>query len=170
MKTVLCRDAATLYTVPAGSFIALEGSLVTLRDGALARIAETKKRGETLPVVLEGRVVFFAGPTPGIEQGRGSIGPTTTRRMSLYFPLLAECGVTALVGKGPLDENSYTVLHQAGVCYLQAVGGAGAFYGSRVTSVRIAGYEDLGPEAIYELTVRDFVVMMSLDSKGNRYP
>jgi len=170
VKTISCADIAALRTIPAGALVALEGTLITLRDGALARMVEEKKRGEAMPVVLEGRIVFFAGPTPGIERGRGAIGPTTSRRMVPYFPLLADCGIAAIIGKGSLDEDSSVFLRRVGICYVQAIGGAGAFYGSRVTHVKIIGYEGLGPEAIYELTVRDFIVMMSSDGISDWRP
>jgi len=170
VKRLSCADIAGLRGVPAGTLVALEGALVTLRDRSLARLAAARERGEALPVELAGCVIFFAGPTPGLLEGVGSIGPTTSRRMAAYLPLLCSLGVGAVIGKGPLDEASYRLLASESVCYLQAFGGAGAWYGKRITAARTIGYHDLGPEALYELTVSDFVAMMSLDGAGNRYP
>jgi len=170
VKTVACSDIAALRAVPAGTLAALEGTLLTLRDRSLARLSATREKGEPLPVDLAGRIVFFAGPTPGFDTGHGSIGPTTSRRMALYLPLLADLGIVAVVGKGALDRSSCDLLAARRILYLQAAGGAGAFYGSRITSMKTIDYEDLGPEALYELTVRDFVAMMSLDEAGVTYP
>ncbi len=169
MNTILCTDITALRSVPAGTLTALEGDILTLRDRSLARLAELKGCGEPLPVDLAGRIVFFAGPTPGFADGHGSVGPTTSRRMTAYLPLLADLGVVALIGKGPLDKAALDVLAMRRILYLQAAGGAGAFYGSRITSIKTAGFDELGPEGVFELTVHDFIVMMSLDGVGAVY-
>ncbi len=170
MKVVSCSDIAGLKAVPAGTLVSLEGSLIALRDRSLACLIETWRRGDSLPTEFDGRVVFFAGPTPGLAEGRGAIGPTTSRRLAAYFSFLADRGIVAIVGKGPLDETSNRILQKSKVCYLQAFGGAGAWYGARVCSLKTVGYGELGAEALFELTVCDFVAMMSLDTAGNRYP
>ncbi len=170
MNAISCADIAALRAIPAGTLVALEGGIVALRDRTLMRLADLKERNEPSPIDLTGRIVLFAGPTPGFEEGRGSIGPTTSRRLAAYLPLLSDFGVVAIIGKGPLDESALRALREGNICYLQALGGAGAFYGKRVTSMKTIGYDDLGPEALYELTVRDFVVIMSFDTAGNRYP
>jgi len=170
VRTIDCSDIAALGSVPAGTLVALEGSLIALRDRSGARLSEAYRRGDPLPIALAGRIVFFAGPTPGLVTGHGSIGPTTSRRLAAYLPFLADLGIAAVIGKGPLDEAVCRTLQEKKVCYLQAFGGAGAWYGTRVCSLKTVGYTELGPEALYELTVRDFVAMMSLDTAGNRYP
>lgn len=169
MNAIACADIAALQAVPSGTLTALEGDLISLRDRSLARLAELKKNGEPPPVDLAGRIVFFAGPTPGFSDGHGSVGPTTSRRMTAYLPLLADLGVAALIGKGPLDKAALDLLTARGILYLQAAGGAGAFYGSRVTSIKTTGFDELGPEGVFELTVSDFIVMMSLDGRGAAY-
>ena len=166
MKTIACTDITALRSVPAGMLTALEGDILTLRDRSLARLAELRKTGEPLPIDLAGRIIFFAGPTPGFGSGHGSVGPTTSRRMVSFLPLLADLGVAAIIGKGPLDKAALDLLMARGILYLQAAGGAGAFYGTRVTSIKTAGFDELGPEGVFELTVRDFIVMMSLDGVG----
>jgi len=166
VNTIACADITALRSVPAGTLVALEGEVVTLRDRSLARLAELKKKGDPLPFELAGRIIFFAGPTPGVADGHGSVGPTTSRRMTAYLPLLADLGVAAVMGKGPLDKAALDLLAAHRILYLQAAGGAGAFYGKRITSIKTAAYAELGPEGIFELTVRDFIVMMSLDGKG----
>ncbi len=169
MNTIACTDIAKLRSVPAGTLTALEGDILTLRDRSLARLAELKKNGEPLPVDLTGRIIFFAGPTPGFADGHGSVGPTTSRRMTAYLPLLADLGVVALIGKGPLDKAALDLLAAHRILYLQAAGGAGAFYGKRITSIKSVAFQELGSEGVFELTVYDFIVMMSLDGRGAAY-
>ncbi len=51
--------------------------------------------------------------------------------------------------------------------YFAAVGGAGALLSKSITSSKVIAYEDLGTEAIRELTVEEFPVIVVIDSKGN---
>lgn len=166
MRTIAVTDIEALRSVKAGEFVALSGDLLAMRDRTLARLSAMIARGESLPVSLAGRVIFFAGPTPGLTEGRGAIGPTTSRRMAAYLPFLCDAGPVALIGKGLFDEKETERLSSCNILYLQAIGGAGAYYGARAGGVTTVAFEEYGPEALFELTVRDFVVMMTLDGAG----
>ena len=48
-----------------------------------------------------------------------------------------------------------------------AVGGAGALLSKCITKSEIVCYEDLGAEAIRKLEVKDFPVIVVIDSEGN---
>ncbi|MCX5666936.1 MAG: fumarate hydratase C-terminal domain-containing protein, partial [Candidatus Omnitrophica bacterium] len=48
-----------------------------------------------------------------------------------------------------------------------ATGGIGALLSTRVKSARAILYNDLGPEAIHKLEVKDFPLLVGIDSKGN---
>lgn len=37
----------------------------------------------------------------------------------------------------------------------------------RVKSARVLAFEDLGPEAIYEIEVEEFPLIVAIDSEGN---
>ena len=51
--------------------------------------------------------------------------------------------------------------------YFAAVGGAGALYADCVKEAKLIAFEDLGAEALYLLTVKDFPAIVAVDSKGN---
>ena len=51
--------------------------------------------------------------------------------------------------------------------YLLATGGVGALISQKVKSFKLVAFEDLGPEAIYELIVEDFPLIVGIDYKGN---
>ena len=53
-----------------------------------------------------------------------------------------------------------------GAVYFAAVGGAGALLALRVKSAEVIGYEELGPEAIRRLEVKDFPAIVAIDSTG----
>ena len=48
-----------------------------------------------------------------------------------------------------------------------SVGGAGALLSKCITKSEIVCYEDLGAEAIRKLQVKDFPVIVVIDSEGN---
>ena len=50
--------------------------------------------------------------------------------------------------------------------YFAAVGGAGALLSKCITKSEIVCYEDLGAEAIRKLEVKDFPVIVVIDSEG----
>ena len=54
-----------------------------------------------------------------------------------------------------------------GCVYFAALGGAGALLSRRVVSAEIVAYGDLGTEALRRLEVKDFPVIVAIDTKGN---
>jgi fumarate hydratase subunit beta len=51
--------------------------------------------------------------------------------------------------------------------YFGAIGGAGALLAKCITASELIAYEDLGPEAIRKLTVKEFPVVVLIDCEGN---
>ena len=51
--------------------------------------------------------------------------------------------------------------------YFASVGGAGALLSKCITSSEVIAYDDLGTEAVRRLTVKDFPVIVVVDSEGN---
>ena len=48
---------------------------------------ESMHKGESLPIELNGNVLYYLGPSPAREgQVIGSAGPTTSSRMDKYTP------------------------------------------------------------------------------------
>jgi len=151
----------------AGDRLLLTGRLLTARDQAHRRLVEALERGEPLPVELRGEVVFYAGPSPApAGKPAGSVGPTTSARMDPYAPRLAAEGVAAFIGKGPRSSDVCRAFREHGSLYLVGVGGAAALLGSRVRAMKTVAYEELGPEAVYELEVEDFPVLVACDLEG----
>lgn len=151
----------------AGDLLLITGRLLTARDQAHRRLVEALERGEELPVRVEGEIIYYAGPSPEpAGKPSGSVGPTTASRMDPYTPRLAAAGMAACIGKGPRSREAREALREHGVLYLAGVGGAAALLGSRVRSLRLLAYEELGPEAIYELEVEDFPVVVAYDLAG----
>lgn len=151
----------------AGDRLLLTGRLITARDQAHRRLIAALERGEPLPVGLQDETIYYAGPSPApAGKPSGSVGPTTAARMDPYTPRLAAEGVAAFIGKGPRSREVRGALREHGAVYLVGIGGAAALLGSRVRAIKPVAYSDLGPEAMYELEVEDFPVVVAYDLYG----
>ena len=108
------------------------------------------------------------GPSPARE-GRpiGSAGPTTASRMDKYAPDLLDLGLKGMIGKGKRSKAVIDAIVRNGAVYFAAVGGAGAILSKCIKKSTVIAYDDLGTEAIRELVVEDFPVVVVIDSDGN---
>jgi len=151
-----------------GDRVLISGVVLTARDTAHKRLADLVARGEELPVDIRGQIIYFVGPTPTRPgEAIGSAGPTTSYRMDPYSPLLLEKGLKGMIGKGSRSREVVDAMVQHKAVYLAAVGGAAALISKTVESSEVIAYEDLGPEAIRRLTVREFPVIVVNDVLGN---
>jgi fumarate hydratase subunit beta len=159
------EDALSLE---AGDYVYITGTIFTARDAAHQRMYEALDRNEKLPINMENNIIYYMGPSPARE-GRpiGSAGPTTASRMDKYAPRLLDLGLKGMIGKGKRSEAVREAIVRNGAVYFAAVGGAGALLSKSITSSEVVAYDDLGTEAIRRLEVKDFPVIVVIDSKGN---
>jgi fumarate hydratase subunit beta len=151
----------------AGDAVELTGSVLTLRDASAARIADALGKGEPPAMPLANRILYAVGPSPARPgQVVGSAGPTTTARMGRYLPALLAAGVRAIVGKGELHGSDMLAFTERGALYLAAIGGLGALLAKRIKAARVVAYPELGPEALYELELTAFPVVVIIDRAG----
>lgn len=158
----------TVRSLRAGDYVYITGTIYTARDAAHKRMSETLDEGGKLPFDLEGNVIYYMGPSPARE-GRpiGSAGPTTASRMDKYTPRLLDMGLKGMIGKGKRSEDVRQAVIRNGAVYFAAVGGAGALLSRSIESSEVIAYDDLGTEAIRRLQVKDFPVIVVIDSEGN---
>lgn len=152
----------------AGDYVYLTGTIYTARDAAHKRMKETLDKNEKLPFDIRGNVIYYMGPSPARE-GRpiGSAGPTTASRMDRYTPQLLDLGLGAMIGKGKRSKEVIDAIIRNQSVYFAAVGGAGALLSKCIVSSNVIAYEDLGTEAIRCLEIKDFPVIVVIDSEGN---
>ena len=151
-----------------GDYVYISGIIYTARDAAHKRMYESLHNGEELPLDLRNNLIYYMGPSPA-RDGRpiGSAGPTTSSRMDKYAPDLLELGQAGMIGKGKRNQEVKDALVKNGAVYFAAVGGAGALLSKSILSSEVIAYDDLGTEAIRKLIVKDFPVIVVIDSKGN---
>jgi fumarate hydratase subunit beta len=151
----------------AGDVVFITGIIYTGRDAAHKRMFEALDKGEPLPFDIRGALIYYVGPAPA-PPGRpiGSCGPTTSYRMDTYAPRLHSLGLKGTIGKGKRNDEVKEAMKKYKAVYLAATGGAGALLSLRVQEAKVVAYEDLGPEAVMELKVKDFPLLVINDVFG----
>ena len=152
----------------AGDIVKISGIIYTARDAAHKKMCELLEKKQELPFDPEGAVIYYVGPSPEKPgQVIGSAGPTTSGRMDAYTPLLLSAGIKGMIGKGIRSDKVRESIVKNKAVYFSATGGAAALISRTVISSRVVAYEELGTEAVRELTVKDLPVIVINDIYGN---
>lgn len=151
-----------------GDSVYISGTIYVARDAAHKRMQEMLDNNEKLPFDLQDNIIYYMGPSPARE-GRpiGSAGPTTSGRMDKYAPTLLDLGLKGMIGKGKRSAEVKEAVIRNKAIYFAAIGGAGALLSKSILKSEIIAFEDLGAEAILKLEVKDFPVIVVMDSDGN---
>ncbi|MCE9680990.1 fumarate hydratase [Halomonas alkalisoli] len=151
-----------------GDTLLLNGKLLTGRDAAHKRMVEMLAKGESLPVDLKGRFIYYVGPVdPVRDEVVGPAGPTTATRMDKFTrTMLEETGLLGMVGKAERGPAAIDAIRDNKAVYLMAVGGSAYLVAQAIKKSRVVGFQDLGMEAIYEFEVEDMPVTVAVDSQG----
>ncbi|MEA3453627.1 MAG: Fe-S-containing hydro-lyase [Candidatus Caldatribacteriota bacterium] len=152
----------------AGDSVLITGFIFTARDAAHKRLIELIKKGQDLPMEINGQIIYYVGPSPA-KPGYpcGSAGPTTSYRMDPYTPSLLDRGLKGMIGKGLRSKKVVNSMKKNKAIYFAAVGGAAALIAQSIKKSEIVAYKELGPEAIFRFYVEDFPVIVAIDSAGN---
>ena len=162
-------DDVLVESLKAGDQVLISGYIHTARDAAHKRWCDSLNSDKPFPFELHGEVIYFAGPAPAKPgQPIGSIGPTTSYRMDDYSPLVIEkAGIKGMIGKGNRSRAVIDAMKKFKCVYFAASGGLGALLANAVVAAEIIAYEDLGPEAVRRLTIKDFPAIVAIDCYGN---
>jgi len=156
-----------ILSLRAGEEVLLSGIVYTARDAAHLRMIEILRQGKSLPFTPEGQIIYYTAPTP-TPPGKviGSCGPTSSYRMDeLTLPLL-KSGIKGTIGKGQRSLKLRRWLREYKAIYFLALAGGGAYLSTKVKTIRLVAFEDLGPEAIYQVEVDDFPLIVGIDAYG----
>ena len=165
INTPLTNDQ--INVLKAGDEVSLSGVVYTARDQAHKRLVEAIAAEKRLPFDLKGNIIYYCGPTK-TPKGKviGSCGPTTSSRMDNFTPALLKAGLKGMIGKGNRSVDVIGAIKKYSGVYFLAYAGCGALLSKFVTKVTPVAYKDLGPEAIYKLEVKDFPLIVGIDSRG----
>ena len=165
VKTPLTKQI--IRRLKAGEGVLLSGVIYTARDQAHKRLVELIKNKKKLPLKLKNQIIYYCGPS-ATPRGKtiGSCGPTTSSRMDEFVGLLLGSGLIAMIGKGRRSKKVRDLIKKFKAIYFIAPAGCGALLAKGVTSKELVCFKELGPEAIYRLKVKDFPLIVGIDTKG----
>ncbi|GAB6273352.1 MAG: Fe-S-containing hydro-lyase [Peptococcaceae bacterium] len=150
-----------------GQRVLLNGVVLTARDAAHKKLNKFLELGNELPFSLQGTVIYYVAPTPAKPgQVIGSAGPTTSSRMDIYTPRLLTLGIKGTIGHGKRSHQIVRSLKKYKSVYFIAVGGTAALIAKSIKASRIIAFPELGSEAIHELIVENFPVIVANDIFG----
>ena len=160
-------EESLIGSLRSGEKVFLSGYIYTARDAAHKRFMETLQEGKPLPFDVRGQIIYYCGPSPA-PPGRviGACGPTTSSRMDAYAPTLLSMGLKGMIGKGKRSDAVKDAIRECKAVYFGATGGAGALISKSVISSEKIAYEDLGPEAVVRLEVKDMPLFVINDVYG----
>ncbi len=152
-----------------GDMVEITGIVFTGRDAVHKWLHD----GNEPPVSFKDGIIYHCGPVVIKKEGKWTVtaaGPTTSIREEPYQAgIIEKFGVRAVIGKGGMGEKTRLACQKFGCVYLHAVGGAAQVLAEAIEEVEnVYGYDQFGsPEAIWQLRVKSFPVVVTIDSHGN---
>ena len=163
---------AELSRHPVATRLSLTGNIIVARDMAHAKLKERLDRGDDLPAYFKDHIIYYAGPAktpPGYASG--SFGPTTAGRMDDYVPLFqARGGSLVMLAKGNRSKIVTESCRSYGGFYLGSIGGPAARLAKDcILKQEVLEFPELGMEAVFLITVKDFPAFIIVDDKGHDF-
>lgn len=154
--------------------VTLNGTLYGIRDATQIHMFD---RGRKTRFDLRGQAVIHTAPNvkrvdASAEHPSGyapvCIGTTTSDRMERFTrPLMLQCGVRIIIGKGGLREGSAAAFTDLGGAYLAIIGGTAALETTWVEAIEDVDLDDLNPESLWKFRVKGFgPLLVAMDSVG----
>jgi fumarate hydratase subunit beta len=174
-----------IRSLAVGEPVALSGVMITGRDAAHKWMIDTfihqtrPPQGDDLVVyeaikpLLHGGVIYHCGPVvAGLDSKEYrfvAAGPTTSSREEPYQgEVMRHFNVKGVIGKGGMGPKTLAACQEVPGVYFHAVGGAASLIAQTVTRVLGVYKLDFGvPEAMWVIEVKDFPVVVTMDSHGN---
>lgn len=163
---------AILSKYPVATRFLLSGKIVVARDIAHSKLKERLDGGEGLPQYFRDHIIYYAGPAKKPDgHPSGSFGPTTAGRMDSYVPKFQKHGASmVMLAKGNRSKTVTESCKKYGGFYLGSIGGPAAKLGKEcIKKIETIEYPELGMEAIFMITVKDFPAFIIVDDKGNDF-
>ncbi|MSR30926.1 MAG: fumarate hydratase [Gemmataceae bacterium] len=159
---------ADVRSLKAGDMVFLSGRVYTGRD----EVHKYLFKGGDVPQ-LKGGVIYHCGPVVLEKAGEYQViaaGPTTSIREEPYqAEIISRYGIKGVIGKGGMGAKTLEACKKSGCVYFHAIGGAAQIYATCVEKVYgVFLKEKFGsPEAVWELEVKDFPVVVTMDAHGH---
>ena len=165
---------AQMRSLRVNDTVSLFGTLYGIRDATHIHMFD---RGRKTRFDLRGHAVIHTAPNvkrvdASAEHPSGyapvCIGTTTSDRMERFTrPLMEQCGVRIIIGKGGMGPDTSKAFRDIGGAYLAVVGGAAALQTTWITAVEDVDMDDLHPESLWRFAIKGFgPLMVAMDAHG----
>ncbi len=167
-------DEAAVRALKIGDQLTLDGTLFGIRDATQIAMFD---RGRKTRFDLNGHAVIHTAPNvrkvpvsaaapAGYEPV--CVGTTTSARMERFTrPLMQECGVRLIIGKGGLGAESQRAFAELGGAYLAIIGGAAALETTWIEAIEDVDLDELNPESLWRFRVNGFgPLLVAMDAHG----
>lgn len=173
-----------IRSLKVGDPVALSGVMMTGRDSVHKWMIETFIKGtrqpegddgevyEAVKPLLYGGVIYHCGPVvAGLDTREYrfvAAGPTTSTREEPYQgDVMRHFNIKGVIGKGGMGPKTLAACQEVPGVYLHAIGGAASLIAQSVQSVLDVYKLNFGvPEAMWVIRVKDFPVVVTMDSHG----
>lgn len=156
IKTPLTVD--DIISLKVGDMVSLSGRIFAGRDAVLPKVVKilTQKTPEQCGIYLEGSVIFHTAVSPA------GLGPTSSNKAEIEstIPELSRLGVRLHLGKGALSPKTIAALNRFGSVYA-VVPPVTALLVSKTLTGRVVAFPEEGMEALHELDVVDYPIIIA---------
>lgn len=141
-----------------GDRILISGKIYCGRDAVLPRICRLIEAGELYRygIDLSGAVIFHTAVSPA------GVGPTSSNKLEIEqsFGPLSRAGVRLHLGKGKIGDDTVRILDE-NVSVYAVIPPVTALLEDNTLERRLVAFPELGMEAFYELTVREYPAIIA---------
>lgn len=175
----------TIRSLQVGEPVLLTGIMLTGRDAAHKWMIDTFIRKTRAPQgddlqtyaelkkLLNGALIYHCGPVvSGLDTKAYKFvaaGPTTSIREEPYqAEVMKHFNLKGVIGKGGMGPKTLQGCQETPAVYFHAIGGAASYIAQSVKNVLGVYKLEFGvPEAMWVIDVKDFPVVVTMDSHGN---
>jgi fumarate hydratase class I len=153
-----------------GDRVLLSGEIFTGRDLIHHYVVA---ENQNLPIDISNSAIYHCGPVMKKESKTWQViaaGPTTSIREEPYqAAFIKKTKIRGIIGKGGMGQKTLAALKLEKAVYFHAIGGAAAIYASKISQVINVHYlNEFGiPEALWQMKIKDFPVIVTMDAHGN---
>lgn len=156
LQTPISREEARALRV--GDQVLLSGRIYCGRDAVLPKVCELIRSGGLAEagIDLSGSVIFHTAVSPA------GVGPTSSNKLEIEssFEALSQAGVRLHLGKGKIGDATVAMLRREEAVYA-VIPPVTALLGNNTLETRLVAFPELGMEALYELTVKGYPIIIA---------
>ena len=157
-----------IETLQTGDRLLLNGQMFSMRDKALERLQSFIENKKAAPINFKNSLIFYSGPTPSPEgEFLQSKEKKNIQKLDpIIIRLTKKFDIRGIIGNGPRSDIFRDYCKTNKTLYLEPLVETGNHLTHYLVSKKIAAFEDLGSEAIYQLEIKNLPLVIINDIYG----